>query len=492
MLRTFKEGIILKNYKMWIGGEWVEAESGKTFPTYNPATGEEIARVPLAAKADIDKAIAAARKALPLWSKNTPAERSEIICKMADKIAEHAAELAELDVINHGTPAMFAHGGVMALPGTFKYFAQVSRASMGQIVTARQDKFFYLQREPRGVCALFIAWNGPLINLGFKLPAALVTGNTCVIKPSSVCSLEILKIGEILEEMDLPSGIVNIVTGPGGTAGEELAAHPGIDMISFTGSCETGKRILSLASNTVKPVTLELGGKNPWIVLEDADINAAVANAMPSCFGNTGMTCASTGRYYLHEKIHDEFVEKFVNMAKNIIVGDPRNTNTTMGPVVSSEHRDRVESYIKSGIEEGAKLILGGKRPTSPPLEKGFFVMPTVFTGVTQKMKIAREEIFGPVACFLKFSSKDDIIALANDTNFGLASGIWSRDIPRAIRMANEIRAGTVWINGDIIGTPEYPWGGYKESGYGKELSVSGLDEFVQIKAIAFDINKPQ
>ena len=478
----------MQNYRMWIGGEWVEAESGKTFPAYNPATGEEIARVPLADKVDIDKAINAARKALPLWSRKTQEERSEIICKMADKIAEYAPELIELDVINHGSPVTMARGGVMALPGTFKYFAQVSRSFMGQVVSARPDKFFYLQREPRGVCALFIAWNGPLINTGFKLPAALATGNTCVIKPSSVCSLEILKLGEILEKLDLPAGTINIVTGPGGTVGESLAAHPGINMVSFTGSCETGKRILALASNTVKPVTLELGGKNPWIVLEDADIDAAVESAMPSCFGNTGMTCASTGRYYLHEKIHDEFVEKFVASAEKIVVGDPLDEKTTMGPVVSAEHRDRVESYIKSGIEEGARLILGGRRPTDPPLDKGFYIMPTVFTGVTQNMKIAREEIFGPVACFLKFSSRDDVIGLANDTNYGLAAGIWSRDIPRAIRMANEIQAGTIWINGDIIGSPEYPWGGYKESGFGKELSISGLEEFTQRKAIAFDL----
>lgn len=480
------------SYKMWIGGKWVDSESGKTFPTYNPATGEEIARVPVAGRGDVDRAIAAARKALPVWSKKTPAERSAILYKLADKIAEYAPELAELDVTNHGTPIAFAGGGVMMLPETFRYFAQVSRSFMGQVINARPDKFFYLQREPRGVCALFIAWNGPLINTGFKLPAALATGNTCVIKPSSVCSLEILKLGEILEKVDLPPGTINIVTGSGETVGETLAAHPGINMISFTGSNQTGKRILALASHTVTPVTLELGGKNPWIVLEDADIDAAVANAMPSCFGNTGMACASTGRYYLHEKIHDEFVDKFVASAKHIVVGDPRDEHTTMGPVVSAEHRDRVEGYIKSGIEEGAKLILGGQRPKDPPLDKGFFILPTVFTGVTQKMKIAREEIFGPVACFIKFSDQDDVIGLANDTNYGLAAGIWTKDIPGAMRMANEIQAGTVWINGDILGTPDYPWGGYKESGYSKELSISGLEEFVQKKAIALDLALPK
>jgi betaine-aldehyde dehydrogenase len=245
---------------------------------------------------------------------------------------------------------------------------------------------------------------------------------------------------------------------------------------------------MSLSSNTVKRVALELGGKNPWIVMEDADVDTAIENAMFQCFGNTGMTCASTGRYYLHEKIHDEFVDKFVKMAKHIVVGDPADEKTFMGPVVSVEHRDRVESYISAGIEEGAKLVLGGKRPINPPLDKGYYILPTVFTGVTQNMKIAREEIFGPVAVFLKFSDKDDVVGLANDTNYGLAASIWTKDVPRAIRMANEIQAGTVWINGDVIGPPEYIWGGYKESGFGKEQSILGLEEYVQTKAIAFDI----
>jgi betaine-aldehyde dehydrogenase len=473
---------------MWIGGKWAAAKSGKTFPTYNPATGEEIARVPLAGKADVNQAVDAARQATAIWGKMTAAERSDILYKIADAIAARAGELAELDILNHGTPVKFALGGTLGVPGAFKYAAQVSRSLMGQVIPANPDKLFYLRREPRGVCALFVAWNGPLINLAMKLPYALATGNTCIIKPSSVCSLGILKLGEILENVGLPPGTVNIVTGPGDSVGEALAAHPGVNMVSFTGSCETGKRVMSLASQTVKKVVLELGGKNPWIVLADADIDAAICNSPGSCFGNTGMTCASTGRYYLHEKIHDEFVKKFVAMAKSIVVGDPRDENTVMGPVVSAEHRDKVESLIQSGVKEGAKLILGVQRPTRPPLDKGFYVMPAVFSGATQNMRIAREEIFGPVAVFIKVSDKDDLVALANDTTYGLAASIWTKDIPRAINMANEIQAGTVWINGDIIGYPEYPWGGYKETGSTREQSLVGLEEYTQFKAIAIDI----
>lgn len=246
---------------------------------------------------------------------------------------------------------------------------------------------------------------------------------------------------------------------------------------------------MALASNTVKHVGLELGGNNPWIVMEDADIDASIENAMFFSFGNSGMTCASTGRYYIHDSIYDLFVEKFVAKTKKmIVVGDPRDEKTTMGPVISAAHRDRVENYIKSGIEEGAQLVLGGKSPSDTKLKNGFYVLRTIFSNVTQNMKIAREEIFGPVACFLKFSSESEVVGLANDTSTGLAASIWTRNIPRGIRMANEIKSGTVWINGAVLGL-EYPWGGYKESGLGKELSILGLEEYVQIKAIAFDLN---
>jgi len=473
---------------MWIGGKWVDASSGKTFGAFNPATGEEIGRVPLADKTDIDKAVEAARSASAIWSQKTPAERSDILYKIADAIAAGSNELAELDLISHGAPIKMAKGGLMGLPGMFKYAAQASRSFMGQVIPARPDKFFYLQHEPRGVCALIVAWNAPLVSTSKKLSACLATGNTCIIKPPSVCSLTVLKLGEILEKVGLPPGTINIVTGPGGSVGEVLAAHSGINMVSFTGSAETGKRILAVASSSVKKVALELGGKNPWIVMEDADIDAAVANSMFQCFANTGMTCASTGRYYLHENIHEQFIEKFLVMAKKLVVGDPNDENTFMGPLVSAEHRDKVEGLIKSGVEDGAKLILGGKRPINPLLEKGYYVSPTIFTGVTQNMRIAREEIFGPVAVFIKVTSQDNVVAMANDTNYGLAASIWTKDIPKALRMANELQTGTVWINGDVIGPPEYPWGGYKESGFGKELSILGLEEYIQTKAICFDI----
>ncbi len=442
----------MKNHKMWIGGKWVEAKSGKTFPVYNPATGEEIAQIPLGDKTDVEIAVAAARKAFPVWSKKNQAERSDILFRIADAITEHTSELAEIDSLTRGAPLKTAPRDSIVMAQTFRYAAQVSRSFMGQVIPASADKLSYLQREPRGVCALFVSWNGSLISSAKKLSAALATGNTCVIKAPSFSSLTVLKLAEVLEKMDLPPGTVNVITGPGGSVGEALASHPGVDMLSLTGGTETGKRILSLAGATVKHVGLELGGKNPCIVLEDADIDAAVANSMFLSFGNSGMTCTSIGRYYIHESLYNKFVDKFVAGAKKIVTGDPTDEKTSMGPVISAGHRDKVEGYIKSGIKEGAKLVLGGKRPTKPPLDKGYYVMPTVFTDVTQNMKIAREEIFGPVACFLKFSSDDEVIGLANDTNFGLAAYIWTKDVPRGIRMANKIQAGSVGINGAAIG----------------------------------------
>ena len=313
---------------------------------------------------------------------------------------------------------------------------------------------------------------------------ALEGANTWVVKPASIDSLAPLKFAEILEKSGLPEGTVNFVTGPGASVGEALASHPGVDIISFTGSSETGKAIMAAASFTMKRIIMELGGKNPFIVLEDADVDAVVGNAVMFATFNSGQVCAAPGRFYIHEKIYDEFVDRFVAIAKDIVVGDPTDKRTQMGPVVSAEHRDKIESYIKIGIEEGAKLLLGGKRPTQPPLDKGYYVMPTVFANVTQNMRIAREEIFGPVACFLKFSSDEEVIQKANDTVYGLSATVWTKDTARGMRMANKIKAGSVFVNSTPPPSPEIPWGGFKESGIGKESSKVGLEEVTQLKVI--------
>ena len=407
----------MKQYKMWIAGKWVDAESGKTYPVFNPATEAEIAQVPLGGKADVDKAVEAARKAFPIWSKKPQAERSEIAMKIAAILRENVKELGRIDTLEHGTPTKMAAFMAGAKFQDFEWAAYNARSLMGHTVPQSSDMLVYLQHEPIGVVALITPWNFPLSMILVKLAPALTLGNTVIIKPPSIESLSALKLAEILEKLELPPGTVNVVTGPGSTVGEALASHRGVDMVSFTGSCETGKAIMNLASQTVKRLHLELGGKNPVIILDDADINAAAGAMAPFQFLNSGQICACPGRFYVHEKVYDEFIEKFLAATKKLVVGDPNDEKTDMGPLVSAEHRDRVEGYIKSGIDEGAKVILGGKRPTTPPMNKGYYVVPTIFTNVTQKMKIGREEIFGPVAVIMeKFSSDDKVIEMANDT----------------------------------------------------------------------------
>jgi acyl-CoA reductase-like NAD-dependent aldehyde dehydrogenase len=485
----------LKKYKMWIDGKWVASESGKYYSVDNPATEEKIAEVPLGNAEDIDKAVEAARKAFPIWSKKTTAERCRILMRIANLMRKHTQELVDIDVLDHATPIRIARGVAGgAVPGHFEAAAELAKNIMdfGQIKLGSLKAITYLQREPIGVCACITPWNVPLMIAGDIAPA-LAAGNTCVLKPPSVDSLPILKIGEILaEEPDLPPGTVNIVTGPGGVVGEALASHPGVGIVSFTGSCETGKAIMAAASKTMKRMRMELGGKNPYIVLEDADIDGAVTQAAYVTTWFTGMICGAPGRFYLHEKIYDQFVSKFIERVKKAVVGDPNDEKTDMGPVVSAEHRDRVEGYIKSGIEQGAKLLLGGKRPTTPPLNKGYYILPTVLGDVTQNMTVAREEIFGPVACMMKFSSEDEVIKMANDNTFGLTAAVWTRNIAKGRRFANALQAGTVRINRPApIGEGVIsPWGGFKESGVGKSGDVLGFEEYTQVKVVGFDTSE--
>ncbi|HSW58337.1 MAG TPA: aldehyde dehydrogenase family protein [Dehalococcoidales bacterium] len=479
-----------QKFQMWIGGKPVDAVSGKTYKVVNPATEEVFAEVPLGGKADVDLAVAAARKAFPIWSHKSQDERTRILNHLASLIPSYANELADLDIQDHGTPTRMAHGMQRSLGPQIEWSAQSARSLLGeQIETSRQNTLFYMRREPIGVCALIVPWNAPLAMVVLKMSQALAVGNTCVIKPPSIDSLTSIKFGEIISKSQLPPGAVNIITGPGDLVGNALTAHPGVDMISFTGSSEAGKAIMASASQTVKRLALELGGKNPFIVLEDANLDFTVPRAIMFSLANSGMICASPGRYYIHKKIHDEFVERLAAGFKKHVVGDPRDEKTMMGPLVSAEHRDRVEGYIQKGIAEGAKLVVGGKRPTEPPMNKGYYVMPTILTGVKQDSTIGREEVFGPVACFMEpFTSEADVLKLANDSPFGLGASVWTRNVPKAIRFAHEICAGAVWINDHMIIGHELPWGGFKESGFGKENGVAGLVEYTQLKQIGVDL----
>jgi acyl-CoA reductase-like NAD-dependent aldehyde dehydrogenase len=478
----------MQKYMMWIDGKWVDAKTGKTFGVVNPANGEEFARVSLGGKAEVDMAVEAAKKAFPTWSVKTQAERSGVLFKIADAMREKVGELAELESRDHGFPISQVKNVVQGSVGIFEYAAQCAMALMSDVIPSRKHLHLYLRREPVGVTALITPWNVPLNIVAHKIAYSLAVGNTCVIKPATADCLTALKLAEILEGIDLPPGTVNFVTGPGAEVGEYLAAHAGVNMVSFTGSSETGKAIMAAASGTVKRIQLELGGKNPFVVMEDYDVDAAIAVAVPGVMFNSGQVCGSPGRFYVHDKIYDDFVSKFVAAAAKMVVGDPADERTEMGPLASAEHRDRVEGYIKSGIDEGATLKLGGKRPANPPLDKGYYVMPTVFSDVQQRMKIAREEIFGPVACILKFSSEEEVVKLANDSSYGLSASVWTKDTARGMRMAEEIQAGAVWVNSTPAPLNEAPWGGFKESGVGKQYAMIGFDDVTQLKVIAVNI----
>lgn len=481
----------MKEYKMWIGGKWVEAESGKTFTSVNPATEQVIGTIPLGDERDVDRAVTAARDAFPVWSGKPVHERSAILSRIAGSIKNRMKELIDIHILDHGSPRYVASLFAGSVPEHFHYAAEMSKSVMGVegVRPAPPEGLFYVSREPLGVCAGIIPWNIPYM-ITAKIAAALATGNTCIIKPPTLVSLPALKIAEILsDEKDLPEGAVNIITGPGSPVGEALAAHPGVDMVAFTGSYETGKAIMSSAGSTVKPVFLELGGKNPFIVLEDADLDEAVPRAVGSVTFNSGMVCGSTGRFYVHRSLYDEFIKRFLVEIKKVKIGDPTDPKTLMGPVVSEVHRERVEKYIRTGKEEGAKLVLGENRRLEPPLDKGYFVLPAVFTHVGQQSRLGTEEIFGPVACIMDpFDSEDEVVKLANDTPFGLTATVWTRNTAKGIRMANQIDAGNVRINGGSVAFgSDLPWGGFKASGFGKEGSRFGLEEFTRLKLICVD-----
>ncbi|MBN1190074.1 MAG: aldehyde dehydrogenase [Dehalococcoidales bacterium] len=476
----------MANYKMWIDGKAVDAVSGKTFNSYNPATGEVIAQVPLGDKEDINRAVAAAKKALPAWKKISNRDRSQLMFRIAEAAKKNADELCHLEIDEHGMPVMMARMQGFAVANMFENIAHLgSEIRTGDVAVTEADRLAYNKREPIGVAALITPWNMPLMMVAWKMSLAIGTGNTCIVKPPSISSLGAIRLVELITELGLPPGVVNIVTGPGATTGEALASHPDVNLVAFTGSCEVGKRIMELSSQTVKRLQLELGGKNPIILLEDADVDLAVGKCVWGQHMNSGAICAAPGRYYIHKKIYDEFVEKYVDGAKKITVGDPNDEKNAMGPVVSAEHRDRIEGFIAAGVKEGAKVVLGGQRPTQPPLDKGYYVMPTVITNVRQDSVLAREEIFGPVACIMEpCSSDEEAIALANDNTFGLASSIYSRNVAKAIKYADDLEAGTVWVN-DTMAVGDLPWGGFKHSGFGKEGTKYGIEEYTQLKAVS-------
>ena len=481
-----------RRYQLFIDGKWVDAESGKTFETPNPATGATLAEVAEGDKADIDKAVAAARRAYEgKWSKMSARDRGRLMYKLSQLIEENSKELAALETADNGKPIReSAYVDLPQVVENFEYFAGYATKIEGATIPVPGQMFNYTLREPLGVCGQIIPWNFPLLMAAWKLAPALAAGNTVVLKPAEQTPVGAMELGRLIQEAGFPDGVVNIVPGYGETAGASLASHPGIDKVAFTGSTEVGKMIAHAAADNLTKVSLELGGKAPNIVFADADIEQAVAGAMMGIFFNQGQVCCAGSRIFLAEEIKDEFLERFSEKAKKVVVGNPMETTTHMGPQVSAEQLDRIKSYVDIARTEGATVLTGGESPTlEGDFQRGYFFQPTIFSEVKNEMRVAQEEIFGPVTSVITFANEDDLIRQANETIYGLSAGIWTRDIVRAHRFAKAIHAGTVWINTFNMFNAASPFGGFKQSGYGREMGKHALELYTQVKSVWVDLS---
>ena len=478
-----------KPRKMLINGKWVDAVSGKTFPTYDPSTGEVLAQVAEGDRADIDLAVKAARKAFDEgpWRKMTPSERGRLIWKLGDLIDQHVEEFAFLESLDNGKPLTVARAADVPLAAElFRYMAGWATKLEGNTIplsvpyTPGAKYLSYTLREPVGVVGQVIPWNFPLLMAAWKLGPALATGCTVVLKPAEQTPLSALRLGELIVEAGFPEGVVNIVPGYGETAGAALAAHNDVDKIAFTGSTEVGRLIVHAAAGNLKRVSLELGGKSPNVIFKDADMDVAIPGAASGIFFNHGQCCCAGSRLYVEKDVFDQVVEGISANAKKIRVGSGLDPKTQMGPLVSEEQLNRVCGYLESGLSQGAKAAAGGHKTG----DKGYFVEPTVLVDTTEDMKVVQEEIFGPVVVAMPFSSVEEIVPRANDNVYGLAAGIWTRDISKAHRMAEAFQAGTVWINCYNIFDAALPFGGYKQSGWGREMGHEVLNNYTQTKAV--------
>jgi aldehyde dehydrogenase (NAD+) len=474
----------MNKYKLLINNEWVDSQSGKYFDVINPSTEQVLAQVAEADKADVDMAVKVARRAFETgpWKKMSPRERGRILYRVAGLLEKHKEEFAQLETQNNGKPISETRNADLPLSiETFEYYAGLADKIHGDTLPVSGNFFNYTLREPVGVVGQIIPWNFPLLMAAWKLGPALATGCTVVLKPAEQTPLTALKLGELFLEAGLPSGVVNILPGFGPTAGAALAAHPDIDKVAFTGSTEVGKIIMAAAANSnIKKVSLELGGKAPNIVFADSNIDAAVMGAMRGIFFNQGEVCCAGSRLFLQKSIHDEFIEKFKKHAESIIVGNPLDAKTQMGSQVSKEQFDKILGFIASGKKEGARLVTGG----APACDTGYFLKPTIFTDVQNEMTIAREEIFGPVVSTMTFDSIDEVVQKANNTIYGLSAGVWTRDISKAHTLAKAVKAGTVWVNCYNCFDAASPFGGFKQSGIGRELGKFAIELYTQVKSV--------
>jgi aldehyde dehydrogenase (NAD+) len=476
--------------RLFVGGQWVDAASGRTFPSFNPSTGEVLAQIAEGDAEDADRAVAAARAAFDgPWRRMKPSERQRLLWELADAIEEHYEELMLLEVLEMGSPVGPSRPGRKRTSweaSLLRYFAGWPTKIHGQTIpnSLPGSVFTYTVREPVGVVAAIVPWNRPISNAVWKIGPVLATGCTMVLKPAEEASLAALRIGELAAEVGVPDGVINVVTGFGETVGATLTEHMDVDKVAFTGSTATGQAIIRASAGNLKRLTLELGGKSPDVVFADADLERAIPGAAMAVFANSGQICCAGTRIYVERPIYEEFVDGASALASSLKVGDSIDPETQIGPLVSIEQLERVTGFLDLGPTEGARTTSGGHRLTEGDLSAGYFVAPTVFADVTDDMRVAREEIFGPVACVLPFDSIDEVATRANDTSYGLSGGLWTRDVGKAHRLASEMQAGTVWVNGFLQFDPAVPFGGYKMSGWGSEMGEKSLEGYLNTKSI--------
>ncbi len=483
----------VKKYKMFVDGKWVSSHTGETWSVINPANQDVIATVPLADEEDARMAIMAARRAFDKgpWRKMSQVERGKLLLALARAIRDQAEELAQLETLNSGKPIRESRMDMSDAADCFEFYGGLADKINGDIVPVPDPNIFAMVlREPVGVVGQIIPWNYPLLMAAWKLAPALATGNCCVLKPAEITPLTALELARLIKEVGFPDGVVNIINGLGPVAGMELAKNEYVDKIAFTGSTDVGKQLMIAAAGNVKKISLELGGKSPMIVFEDADFPLAVEWVQFGIFVNQGEVCSATSRLYVQDKIHDRFVEELTKKAKRVKIGNPLEEATEMGPIASEKQLNKVMHYIELGKKEGAEIAYGGKRLKNGELKKGFYVSPTIFTNVKNDMKVVQDEIFGPVLTVMKFGEEDEAIELANQTRYGLAAGVFTRDINRAFRITKELRAGILWVNSSQPCFNQLPWGGYKQSGIGRELGRYAVEEYTQLKQVTINLNE--